>query len=297
MDLNARQLENLDFSYLDQSETYQYNDNQLVRVKACAAMMAKLEFVITPWEQAKQLFDERYRRMLTTGQTKTNEALDSERDALTTGFRGSVSNARKSPIAGQAQAAEVLFEVVERYDINTSGEYEQQTMRTDQMCTDLLTNYQSQLATLGLTAWVEALQAKNQEFNAAMTARTNAQAGYVRSELTQLRQMLITAYRNFVKMLNAVLLYEGDTAYADTVDQMNAEVRHYKQIISRKRGGGSTGGTSDVNQGTNNSGTSPDPSQGGENNSGGGTSPDPSQGGGDNSGGGGSDENGGYNNE
>ena len=161
---------------------------------------------------------------------------------MTSGFKGSVSNARKSPIAAQAQAAEEVYEVIERYNINTSGEYEQQTMRTDQMCTDLLTNYQTQLTTLGLTAWVEALQAKNQEFNAAMTARTNAQAGYVRSELAQLRQQLIAAYRNFVKMLNAVLLYEGDTAYATVVDQMNAEVRHYKQIIARKRGGSSSGG-------------------------------------------------------
>ena len=88
---------------------------------------------------------------------------------------------------------------------------------------------------------MEALQAKNEEFNAAMTARTNSQAGYVKSELGQLRQQLITAYRNFVKMLNVVLIYEGDTAYADAVDQMNAEVRHYKQIIARKGGKVSAG--------------------------------------------------------
>ena len=241
MDLNAKQLDNLDFSYLDQSEVYQYNENQLVRAKGNAAIVAKLQEFITPWEQAKQRFDDRYRQMTTAGQTKTNETLDNERDKLTTGFNGTVSNAKKSPLPGQAEAAEVLEEVIKRYDIKTEGEYEQQTMKTSQMCTDLLTNYQAQLTTLGLTAWVEALQAKNEEFNAAMTARTNSQAGYVKGELGQLRQQLIVSYRNFVKMLNAVLLYEGDTAYADTVDQMNAEVRHYKQIIARKGGKVSAG--------------------------------------------------------
>ena len=249
MDINARQLENLDFSFLDQSEVYQYNENQLARAKGCAPIVAKLQEFITPWEQARQRFDDSYRKMTTAGQTKTNETLDGERDKLSTGFSGTVSNAKKSPLPGQAAAAEVLEAVIKRYDINTTGEYEQQTMRTAQMCTDLLTNYQSQLTTLGLTAWVEALQAKNEEFNAAMTARTNSQAGYIKSELSQLRQLLITAYRNFAKMLNVVLIYEGDTAYADAVDQMNAEVRHYKQIIVRKRGGGSTGGTSDISQG------------------------------------------------
>ena len=213
--------------------------------------------------------------MTTAGQTKTNETLDGERDKLTTGFNGTVSNAKKSPLPGQAEAATALEEVIKRYDIKTEGEYEQQTMRTGQMCTDLLTNYQAQLTTLGLTAWVEALQAKNEEFNAAMTARTNSQAGYVKGELGQLRQQLIVAYRNFMKMFNAVLLYEGDTAYADVVDQMNAEVRHYKQIIARKGGkvsagsegtgtgtGTGTGSNENENQGgsqgdTNQSGTTP----------------------------------------
>ena len=81
MDINARQLDALDFNYLDQSETYQYNENQLVRAKGSAAIVAKLQEFITPWEQAKQRFDERYRQMPTAGQTKTNEALDDERDS------------------------------------------------------------------------------------------------------------------------------------------------------------------------------------------------------------------------
>ena len=51
MDLNARQLENLDFSYLDQAEVYQYNENQLVRAKGNAAIAAKLQEFITPWER------------------------------------------------------------------------------------------------------------------------------------------------------------------------------------------------------------------------------------------------------
>ena len=293
MDLNARQLDNLDFSYLDQSEVYQYNENQLVRAKGNAAIVAKLQEFITPWEQAKQRFDDRYRQMTTAGQTKTNETLDNERDKLTTGFNGTVSNAKKSPLPGQAEAAEVLEEVIKRYDIKTEGEYEQQTMKTSQMCTDLLTNYQAQLTTLGLTAWVEALQAKNEEFNAAMTARTNSQAGYVKGELGQLRQQLIVSYRNFVKMLNAVLLYEGDTAYADTVDQMNAEVRHYKQIIARKGGKVSAGseGTGTTTPTTPTTPETPDtPDNPG---TGGGTTPtnpdtpsDPGTGGGDNNSGG-----------
>ena len=261
MDINARQLDALDFNFLDQSETYQYSVDQLARAKANAAIMTKLGTEVAAWELATQIFDTTYRKSSTALQTKVVEDLDKERDSILTGFNGTVSNAMKSPIAAQKQAATELQEPIKRYDISTVGEYQQQTMRTDQMCQDLLANYATQLATLGLTAWVEALQAKNAEFNAAMIARTNDQAGYVKSELTQLRSQMIAAYRAFVKMLNVVLIYEGDTAYATTVDQMNAEVRHYKQIIARKganvsSGSSNTPGSSstNTNSGQNNQG-------------------------------------------
>ena len=94
-------------------------------------------------------------------------------------------------------------------------------------------------------------------------------------------------------MLNAVLLYEGDTAYADTVDQMNAEVRHYKQIIARKGGKVSAGseGTGTTTPTTPTTPETPDtPDNPG---TGGGTTPttpdtpsDPGTGGGDNNSGG-----------
>ena len=252
MDINARQIESLDFNYLDQSETYQYSVDQLARVKASAAIMAKLGTEVGAWEGATQAFDAAFRKASTVGQTKTVKAIDDERDSLYSGFTGTVNNATKSPLEAQRTAANDLLEPIKRYGVNTSGEYQQQTMRTEQLCLDLLTNFTSQLNALGLTAWVEALQAKNHEFQESMTARTNDQANFVKSELSQLRQQIIAAYRNFVKLMNVVLIYEGDSAYATTIDQLNAEVRHYKQIIARKGGGSSSGGGSNNGGGGSN---------------------------------------------
>lgn len=242
MDINARQIDALDFNYLDQSETYQYSVDQLARAKACQPLMDKVGNEINAWEAATQAFDQAYRKASTSAQTKSLQTLDSERDSYYNGFTGTVSNAVKSPVQAQREAAQQLLEPIKRYGVNTSGEYQQQTMRLSQICQDLLENFSTQLAALGLTAWVEAMQAKNLEFQQAMTARTNDQAGYVKSELTVLRNNLIAAYRNFVKLANVVFIYEGDTAYATTIDQMNAEVRHYKQIIARKGGSTSDGG-------------------------------------------------------
>ena len=291
MDINARQIDYLEFNYLDQSETYQYSVDQLSRVKANAALMAKLGNEVGAWETATQNFDAAYRKVTTAGQTKTLGTIDNERDTIYSGLVGTVSNATKSPIAAQKSAATELQEPIKRYDVNTGGEYQQETMRVDQFCQDLLANYASQLTTLGLTAWVEALQAKNLEFQEAMRARTDDQAGYVKSELTQLRLQMVSAYRVFRKLANVILIYEGDSAYATIIDQLNAEVRHYRQIVARKggpssssgegqpttdggqqsggEGGQQGGGETPVNPG----GETPDPGTGG------GTTPDPNPGG------------------
>ena len=257
MNINARQIEALDFNYLDQQETYQYSVNQLARVKANPAIMAILGAEVTAWENATEAFNTAYRKVSTAMQTKVVETLDGERDTLYTGFTGTVNNAVKSPIAAQQTAALQVQEPIKRYAIRAGGDYQNQTMRTEQLCSDLLENFSSQLETLGLTAWVEALRAKNNEFNEAMIARTNEQAGYIRAELTQLRAQLIVEYRKFVKLQNVVLIYEGDTAYATTIDQMNAEVRNYKKIIARKTASGSSsqqGGGSSQQGGTSNNG-------------------------------------------
>ena len=274
MNINARQIDALDFNFLSQAETYQYSIDQLTRAKSSSAIMAKLSAEVGAWEAATQAFDSAFRKMTTTGQTKVVETLDAERDSIYTGFTGTVNSALKSPIAAQQQAAQQLQEPIKRYAISTTSVYQEQTMRTEQLSQDLLDNYQSQLAALGLTAWIEALQAKNQEFQAAMTQRTNDQAGYVKSELANLRLQIIATYRVFVKLMNVVLIYEGDTAYATVIDQMNAEVRHYRQIIARK------GGTTPADNGGGT--TSPDSSGGGGDNGGGTDTPGT---GGDNGGG------------
>ena len=115
MDINARQIESLDFNYLDQSETYQYSVDQLARVKASAAIMAKLGTEVGAWEGATQAFDAAFRKATTVNQTKTLKTIDDERDSLYSGFTGTVNNATKSPLEAQRAAANDLLEPIQSF--------------------------------------------------------------------------------------------------------------------------------------------------------------------------------------
>ena len=76
MNINAKQIEALDFNYLDQAETYQYMVDQLARAKASTPLMTKLGTEIGAWESSMQAFDVAFRRATTAGQTKVVETLD-----------------------------------------------------------------------------------------------------------------------------------------------------------------------------------------------------------------------------
>lgn len=236
MNANARQLGLLAFKHLTQAQVYQYMEDQLKRTVAEEAVMEKAQPYVTAWNTAKANFDEAYRRQTTKGQTAVLEDLDKERDPMYSGLHQSILQALKSPIEAQRTAAEQLAEPFDRYKVQTTAEYDEETMRIGQLCQELMGSARltKALQTLGLKEWAEALQAKNQEFQKALNDRTDAQADYVLGELTELKNALIEAYYNFRMVINAVSIYEGDEAYADYLDRMNAEVQRYKQIIERK---------------------------------------------------------------
>lgn len=50
MDINARQIDSLDFNYLSQAETYHYSTEQLARAKSSSAIMAKLSAEVGAWD-------------------------------------------------------------------------------------------------------------------------------------------------------------------------------------------------------------------------------------------------------
>ena len=44
-----------------------------------------------------------------------------------------------------------------------------------------------------------------------------------------------TAYRELVKMTNALALVLGETDYANFIDYVNTEINHYKQEVINRR--------------------------------------------------------------
>ena len=87
----------------------------------------------------------------------------------------------------------------------------------------------------GLDEWLQDLKAKNAAFLTKMNERTAEQAGQQKGLLKERRAVTEAAYRNVVRLLNAMAICEVPEGLdlSTPIDRQNAEVEHYRLILAR----------------------------------------------------------------
>ena len=100
---------------------------------------------------------------------------------------------------------------------------------------DLEDKYATQVAKLGLTAFVTNLKEANERVRTLTLQRTNEKIGIIIGALKTARTASDDAYRALVKMVNALALVFGEKDYTAFIDYVNTEVTHYKrEVIGQK---------------------------------------------------------------
>lgn len=177
---------------------------------------------------------------------------DSDRDALYAGYKKAVEAFLAMPIADMAQAAKVLAQHIKDYKINTAGQLNKETGLLVNFITDLEDKYSTQVAKLGLTAFVTNLKEANERVRMLTLQRTNEKMGVTVGVLKAARTASDDAYRALVKMVNALALVFGEKDYTAFIDYVNTEVTHYKrEVLGQKASAPSTLGSSAVDSGSN----------------------------------------------
>lgn len=197
-------------------------------------------------------------------------AADSLRDSLYSGYKKAVSGFRNFPVDNFKQAAAVLWQHIIDYAIDPQMQLDRETGLLINFITDLEGKYASQITTLSLTPFVTGLKDANEKVSTLTASRMDEQMGRIVGALKASRKASDEAYRNLVKMVNALAMVEGDADYTAFIDYVNTEIAHYKrEVLGQKAtapstssgsgkpstGGGSQGGGSssgsDVDQNEN----------------------------------------------
>ena len=280
MNINAKQLTIFDIHRMDITTALGFFGQMQTKFESNGTLTAAMGNVWTDYTSARQAYDFAYAQARKWEQTEDIDNLDKLRDNAQSAFLNALKAMLASPNAAKAQAAKLLTFIRDKYSFNNTDEYMKQTTMVAQFIQEVESNADAMaaLTTTGLDDWFTDLKQKNADFLAKMNERTEAQAGLEKGIVREKRLLCEAAYRNVVKLVNAMAICEVPAGFDFTTafNLLNAEIEHYRQILARK--GISTGSNSGGDGGTGTGSNEND----NENPGGGG-----STGGGDNTGGGG----------
>ena len=254
-----KEIYDINIQRMNNGAHFTFVSNILARAEADTAVKGKASELVSNFKAAVAAEDEALKISQKSLLTDEIAKADSDRDALYAGYKKAVEGFLAMPIADMAQAAKVLAQHIKDYKINTADQLDKETGLLVNFITDLEDKYSTQVAKLGLTAFVTNLKEANERVRTLTLQRTNEKMGVTVGALKAARSASDEAYRALVKMVNALALVFGEKDYTAFIDYANTEITHYKrEVLNQKASAPSTSGSSAVD-----SGSSSTPSGGG----------------------------------
>lgn len=242
-----KEIYDINIQRMNNGAHFTFVSNILVRAEADTAVKGKAADQVNNLKAAVSAEDEALKISQKSLLTDEIAKADNDRDALYAGYKKAVEGFLAMPIADMAQAAKILSQHIKDYKINTADQLDKETGLLVNFITDLEDKYATQVAKLGLTAFVTNLKEANERVRTLTLQRTNEKIGITVGALKTARTASDDAYRALVKMVNALALVFGEKDYTAFIDYVNTEVTHYKrEVIGQKAKAPSTSGSSSV---------------------------------------------------
>ena len=242
-----KEIYDINIQRMNNGAHFTFVSNILARAEADTAVKGKAADQVNNLNAAVSAEDEALKISQKSLLTDEIAKADNDRDALYAGYKKAVEGFLAMPIADMAQAAKILSQHIKDYKINTADQLDKETGLLVNFITDLEDKYATQVAKLGLTAFVTNLKEANERVRTLTLQRTNEKIGITVGALKTARTASDDAYRALVKMVNALALVFGEKDYTAFIDYVNTEITHYKrEVIGQKVKAPSTSGGSSV---------------------------------------------------
>lgn len=167
--------------------------------------------------------------------------LDEDRNELVDYLFGSINNSAHSPLAAHKMAHATLSLVIKPYGALKYEAVDTETAHISGLVVDLKKpENAAHIATLGLTDIVTALEAKNKEYEAARTARTETRAAQTMEDSKTIRPRTDACYQRICDCIYASLLLckvaEDRPAIEALIDSMNQAIAEFKASYNMSQG-------------------------------------------------------------
>lgn len=246
-----KEIYDINIQRMNNGAHFTFVSNILARAEADTAVKGKAADQVNNLKAAVSAEDEALKISQKSLLTDDIAKADNDRDALYAGYKKAVEAFLAMPIADMAQAAKILSQHIKDYKINTADQLDKETGLLVNFISDLEDKYATQVAKLGLTAFVTNLKEANERVRTLTLQRTNEKIGITVGALKTARTASDDAYRALMKMVNALALVFGEKDYTAFIDYVNTEITHYKrEVLGHKASAPSTSGSSAVDSGS-----------------------------------------------
>lgn len=227
--LMVKEIGGISVSRMSNGAHYTFIFNVLERADASEAVKEKVSADITALRDALEAEGDKMGVMTKSALTRLIKENDTLRDESYIGYKSVVRGFLAHPEGSVLTAAEKLWTHIESRDIRTNIQLDKQTGLMKSFLDELEGKYPAEVATLGLTTLVATMKEANEKVFDLMMARDTESSTKTVGAVKIARAATDEAYRMLVKKVNAHALLEGDAAYASFIDEMNAQITHFKR--------------------------------------------------------------------
>lgn len=216
---------------------YSFDQSAIKRFKNDGKISQKAQLLplFALYEQAFLVEEEKFKLSQKSEFTDTLNELDTARDDAYMGLKGIVEGYAKVPDAGMKAASKALGQLITDYRIDVRVQRDQESGLLSNFIADLQGKCAPHVQTLHLEEVVQVMKTANDNYIAVRENRTEERMLKEKNALENARKATDAAYRNFIAMVNALALVEGDADYADFIDYMNTLISEYKaEVLNQK---------------------------------------------------------------
>ncbi len=160
---------------------------------------------------------------------------DDLRDNTFRGLCDVVTSAEHHFLAEKRAAAGRIQIVLDHYGNISRKPYDEETAAINSLLGDL-EGMTDDATLLGLTDWLNELQANNVAFDTLKKDRYTQEAGKTQLRMKEVRLEVDKAYKKIAERMDALVIVNGEEAYAAFVNELNERIESYVLLLAQRKG-------------------------------------------------------------
>jgi hypothetical protein len=171
--------------------------------------------------------------------SEAKENADQERDTIIIGINDGVRAALRHFSPAVNEAAKRLKIVLDTYNTPRPLQdlpYDAETAAVNNLLQEFEGKYSADVQITGLTPWVAELHQRNDRFDRLAKAYNEQQAAKPSFKFKDVRRETDEAFKKIVLVINALVVMEGESAYAPFITELNTLIKHYNDLIAQHHG-------------------------------------------------------------